>query len=64
MIILRKRQKEYALSLSPGPGKKRAIKLWLKDRFLDGLEEKERKELTSLAGKAKTKLGRYIFAPA
>lgn len=60
MIILRKRQKEYALS----PGKKRAIKLWLKDRFLDGLEEKERKELTGLAGKAKTKFGRYIFAPA
>ena len=62
MIILRKRQKEYA-RLDPA-GKKRAIKLWLKDRFLDGLEEKERKELTGLAGKAKTKLGRYIFAPA
>ena len=59
MVILRKRQKEYL-----SPGKKRAIKLWFKDRFLDGLEEKERKELTGLAGKAKTKLGRYIFAPA
>ena len=59
MVILRKRQKEYL-----SPDKKRAIELWLKDRFLDGLEEKERKELTSLAGKANTKLGRYIFAPA
>ena len=60
MVILRKHQKEYALS----PGKKRAIKLWFKDRFLNGLEEKERKELTGLAEKAKTKFGRYIFAPA
>ena len=60
MVILRKRQKEYALS----PGKKKAIRLWFKDRFLDGLEGNERKELASLAGKAKTKFGRYIFAPA
>ena len=62
MVVLRKRQKEYALRIDPS--KKRTIELWLKDRFLDGLEEKERKELTGLAGKAKTKFGRYIFAPA
>ena len=60
MVILRKHQKEYALT----PAKRRAIKLWFKDRFLDGLEGNERKELTSLARKAKTKVGRYIFAPA
>ena len=59
MVILRKRQKEYL-----SPDKKRAIKLWLKDRFTDGLEGNERKELASLAGKAKTKIGKYIFAPA
>lgn len=62
MIILRKHQKEYALRLDPG--KKRTIKLWFKDRFLDGLEGNEKKELTNLARKAKTKVGRYIFAPA
>jgi hypothetical protein len=60
MVILRKHQKEYALT----PDKKRAIKLWFKDRFTEGLGGTERKELTGIAKKARTKLGRYILSPA
>ena len=62
MVVLRKHQKEYALRIDPS--KKRAIKLWFKDRFTDGLEREERKELMNLSKKAKTKIGKYILSPA
>ena len=60
MVVLRKHQKEYALT----PDKKRAIKLWFKDRFTDGLEREKRKELMNLSKRAKTKIGKYILSPA
>lgn len=63
MVVLRKHQKEYSKPLLT-PGKKKAIKLWLKDRFTEGLEGEERQALAKIAGRRKTKLGQYILSPA
>lgn len=63
MVIVRKYQKEYSKPLLT-PGKREAIRLWLKDRFTEGLEGEEKKLLKEIAGRRKTKLGRYILSPA
>jgi len=70
MIIKRKIYKEerdyskLSEALKLTPGKKKAIKLWFKDRFTDGLEGEERKALEKIAARQKSSIKKYILSPA